>query len=116
MRIGWPVGPAGCMILLTKKKKKRVVPVSAVPSQSSHRLVQVSKSLLHLHLKYYLTTHHDACIGHGRRVKKTQKKKRRKERICFAPILPFLPICISVGEIDVKYSGFIWQSMNYSKT
>lgn len=89
MRIGWPVGPAGCMILLTKKKKKRVVPVSAVPSQSSHRLVQVSKSLLHLHLKYYLTTHHDACIGHGRRVKKTQKKKKKKGENMLCPYLAF---------------------------
>lgn len=24
MRIGWPVGPAGCMILLTKKKKNEL--------------------------------------------------------------------------------------------
>lgn len=116
MRIGWPVGPAGCMILLTKKKKNELCLCQLSPLNLAIDWSKSAKASS-ISISNTISPHtmmHALVMVEG--LKKLKKKKRRKERICFAPILPFLPICISVGEIDVKYSGFIWQSMNYSKT
>jgi hypothetical protein len=76
MRIGWPVGPAGCMILLTKKNELclcQLSPLNLAIDWSSQQKPPPSPSQI---LSPPHTMMH--AMGHGRRVKKPQKKKEKR--------------------------------------